>query len=284
MLRAVVCAAKRAGSGPPNRAGKGGGPEGLAISPDGAHLYTAASGEGEIGVFERDSQTGGIAFVEVQGVDGLLSASAVTVSPDGLHVYGTGLDDDAVVAFSRDGVTGELTWIETIRNDLVVDGLLGARDVAVSPDGASVYVAGNFDEAIAVFSRDAVTGQLTWIEVERDNVNGVNGLDSADRVVVSHDGSQVYATGCFEDSVVVFDRNASTGELEFVERKVIQSSLGFGAFGLAVSPDDDNVYVTGQIDDAIAVFQVVPEPARLLSQASAAAALFWLAGRRRCRA
>src|SRR5690606_18366225 len=42
-------------------------------------------------------------------------------------------------------------------------GLDGADDVAVSPDGKSVYVVGFLDRAIAVFSRNKSTGALTQL-------------------------------------------------------------------------------------------------------------------------
>ena len=104
---------------------------------------------------------------------------------------------------------------------------------------------------------------------------------SADAVVVSADGSQLFATGCFEDSVLVFDRNPATGEIEYLERQVIQAALFFGPIDVAVSPDNANVYVAGQIDDAIAVFQLVPEPSGAWLRGVAAGVLLLLARRRR---
>jgi 6-phosphogluconolactonase (cycloisomerase 2 family) len=37
----------------------------------------------------------------------------------------------------------------------------------VSPDGRHVYVAGQLDNAIAIFARDPLTGALTFVEAKR---------------------------------------------------------------------------------------------------------------------
>jgi DNA-binding beta-propeller fold protein YncE len=58
-----------------------------------------------------------------------------------------------VAVFSRNTTTGALTFVEFQRDeDGSVDGLDAARSVAVSPDGKHLYVAGQTDDAVAVFS------------------------------------------------------------------------------------------------------------------------------------
>ena len=160
--------------------------------------------------------------------------------------------------FSRNATTGALTFVE-IQKDGVggVDGLNGAHDVEVSADGVHVYASGQHDDAVVVFSRNATTGALTFVEFLKDGVGGVDGLDSALSVAITPDGKHVYATGALEDEVAVFSRNATTGALTFVE---IQKDGVGGVDGLdvttrvRVSPDGDHVYVTGLLDDAVAVF------------------------------
>ena len=62
-----------------------------------------------------------------------------------------------------------------------VSGLSGADDVGVSPDGDNVYVASFRDNAVAVFARDPMTASLTFLQEERDGVNGVDGLAGVGR-------------------------------------------------------------------------------------------------------
>ena len=85
-----------------------------------------------------------------------------------------------------------------------VDGLDGATSVTVSLDNQHVYAAGSFDYAIAVFSRNASTGALTFVEMLKDGADGVDGLNGARNVTVSPDNQHVYATGYFDDAIAVF--------------------------------------------------------------------------------
>src|SRR5436853_38308 len=204
-------------------------------------------------------------FLEVErngsgSITGLDGASGVAVSPDGRTVYATGEVDDALAVFHRDSATGALTFVEMQRDGSagVVQGLLGAKAVAVSPDGAHVYAAGSLENAVAVFGRDAATGKLTFIEVQREGQNGIVGLDRARALSVSPDGANLYVAGGYDDALVVFDRNPETGMLTSVQ--LLQDGVGGvnglnGADSVAVSPDGTHVLVTGSVDNALAVFQ-----------------------------
>ncbi len=196
----------------------------MTVSPDGNHLYVAGEGGDTVAVFSRDDNTGMLTFVEQQqdgqnGVDGLDRVSSVTISPDGKHLYVTGYWDDTVAVFSRDNNTGVLTFIEMYKDGQGgVDGLFGAISVTVSPDGKHLYVAGNRDDAVAVFSRDDNTGMLAFVEMHKDGQSGVDGLDAPNSVTVSPDGNHLYVAGLVDDAVVVFSRNDNTGALTFVEQ------------------------------------------------------------------
>ena len=95
------------------------------------------------------------------------------------------------------------------------DGLNGAYSVAVSPDGKHLYAAGADDDAVAVFSRDAATGRLTYVEMQQDGTGGSDGLNGAVSVTVSPDGKHLYAAGYEDDAVAVFRRDAATGSLTY---------------------------------------------------------------------
>ena len=107
----------------------------------------------------------------------------------GLFLIVVGLVVAALVAAS-----GVLTFIQ-VQKDATIDGLNRANSVLVSPDGQHIYVAGGQDDAVAVFSRNETTGELTFVEIQKDGVNGVDGLDLTRTVTVSPNGRHVYATG-----------------------------------------------------------------------------------------
>jgi 6-phosphogluconolactonase (cycloisomerase 2 family) len=264
-----------------------GGVEGLTdvfsvtVAPDGRHLYTAARTDDALVVFGRDSTTGSLTFVEVHkngvgGVDGLGDAVSVAMSPDGRHLYVAGRADSAVAVFSRDSTTGALGFVEVHIDGVVgVDGLDDVVSVAMSSDGRHLYAAGQLDDAVAVFSRDSTTGALTFVDVQKYGVEGVDGLNGATSVTLSLDGRYLYATGGSDkvrspaesqlgsaslerpDAVAVFSRDSTSGALAFVE--VQKDGVG-GVDGLflvrsvTVSPDGKNLYAAGGGDDAVAVF------------------------------
>lgn len=261
-------------------------------SPDGGHVYVASRTSDELLVFERDAGSGGLtprqliqtapmlasAGRQIGGINGF---AALAISPDGASVYAVSQADNAVVAFSRNDDPddtdsyGRLSLIEAIfQGDESptnpagpAQGLVGARGVAVSPDGFNVYVAAA-ESAVAVFRRDPTSGALTYSEVEEDGVDNPNdpgsevqGIGGAFGVAVSPDGQFVYVTGQSSDAVAVFARNQAGGQargrLTFMDHYVngIDGVNGITApAGLAFSPDGEHLYVTGQVSNSLAAF------------------------------
>jgi DNA-binding beta-propeller fold protein YncE len=103
-LRAVGCSFGRALSSP----------EGLALSPDGANLYTAAFATGAIDVLDRSAESGAVAqkpglagCVATRSVPGcthgraLRGVSSIALSPNGRYLYSTSFGSNAVDIFRR---------------------------------------------------------------------------------------------------------------------------------------------------------------------------------------
>ena len=118
--------------------------------------------------------------------------------------------------------------------------------MTVSPDGKHLYTAGPGENSVAVFSRASTTGELAFVEFEKDDVGGVDGLNGATSVTVSPDGKHVYVAR-FKNMAAVFSRNQTTSKLTFVESE--KEGVG-GVSGLSsdvsvkVSPDWNHVYIT----------------------------------------
>ena len=71
------------------------GPSGLAVSPDGIHVYTSAAESNSLVVFRRDATDDFLTYIESfsdgnDGVFGLFEASSVAVSPDGKFLVSGG--------------------------------------------------------------------------------------------------------------------------------------------------------------------------------------------------
>ncbi|MCH7801723.1 MAG: beta-propeller fold lactonase family protein [Chloroflexi bacterium] len=63
-------------------------------------------------------------------------------------------------------------------------------------------------------------GELTFVEVVKDGVGGVDGLNGAFSVTVSPDGKHLYAASWFDSAVAVFSRDSTSGALTWVEVQV----------------------------------------------------------------
>lgn len=235
----------------------------VAVSPDGAHVYAAGALDDTIAIFARDAGTGALTFVGAvadggAGGPALDNPAGVVVSPDGGHVFAVALVDDSVVSFARDAGTGALTFVEAEVDD-ETRALQGPTDLALSPDGAQLYVV-NFAEggdSLLTFAVDAETGALDLIDSEVQNVGGVDGLTGASAVVVSPDGRHVYATGSLSDTISTFERSAIDGSTTYVSTLTdgVAGVDGLnGPAGVTITPDGGYVLVAAANDGGIGIF------------------------------
>jgi 6-phosphogluconolactonase (cycloisomerase 2 family) len=201
------------------------GPETVTVSPDGRHVYVASYFGNSVAVLSRDIATGRLVqssditgCVSEDGTAGtcvdvtaLVTPEFVTVSPDGKNVYAVTDTGNSVVVFSRERITGALTQLSGVAGCVSEDGtggacaigkgLLGGESAALSPDGKNLYLASRISGAVAVFSRNAMTGELTQLSgiagcVSHDGTGGTcavgrGGLIGAMTVAVSPDGRHV---------------------------------------------------------------------------------------------
>ncbi len=240
-----------------------GGAFGTALSPDGAHLYVASKLDSSVTVFRRNGASGRLTLVETHrdgsgGMTSLGGAETPIVSPDGMHVYVAATDDDTITVFSRDEDSGALTYVEMKKDGTGgIDSLGRVQGLALSPDGASLYAAASDDNAVTVFDRDGQSGRLTLGAVYRDGFGGIDGIAGAEWVMASANGAWVYAVGDIDNGLAVFERNASTGRLTFVEqhRDGLAGVDGLGgAEEVLADSGTRTVYVVSDDDNAIAVF------------------------------
>jgi len=169
-----------------------------------------------------------------------------TITDDDRHLY-VGSGDDLTV-LARDPETGRVSLVETVPSQ-------GVADVAVSPDGATVYAVSNRGQsALEVFSRNTTTGTLTFLERFTNDVAGVTGIAGAVGVLVSPEGRTVYVSGHQTSSVAIFQRNLSTGRLTYAGVVNLSGITGQGgAFRAAVTDDGRFLYVPN-FNNALVVF------------------------------
>ncbi len=238
----------------------------IAVSPDGAQVYAVGYGDNSLAIFDRNSSTGTLTFVEhkkrgtMDGallIAGLKRPRALSVSPDGSSIYVTGYSDHSLAHFTV--AAGSVAYEGVYKHGL--GGVTRMRQpigLDVSEDGAQVYVASTRDDALVQFDRSAGDGSLTFVTAYRDGVDGNDGLDKASDVSVSPDGKNVYATGSGENKLAVFDRSAGDGTLTFDD--VMEDGVD-GVEGLAAvrsvqtSSDACHVWTSSPVDNSVAVFE-----------------------------
>jgi DNA-binding beta-propeller fold protein YncE len=206
------------------------------------HRYArAATGDGYVGAvvhLNRDPSNGSLYWNgclnttpahSCYAVDALGVPSNLTLDAAGRSVYFTAFDEHAgtIGLLRRDTSTGNLYWDSCVRDATHQAGACatsgvhglesGGWDVALSPDGQSVYATSNgLDWApnpsgLVVFNRDLGTGKLAWAGCFRDDgaLNGcarASGLDGAAGLALTADGTTVYVASMFYSAVTVLSR------------------------------------------------------------------------------
>jgi 6-phosphogluconolactonase (cycloisomerase 2 family) len=234
----------------------------ITVAPNGAHVYFerggVANGFAMIEVLERDGGTGALDSVQALDRDGTTvsgAPSGITVSPDDEHVYVAAASARSTFAYDRDPGTGLLAFVEF--HDTL--GVLEGRDVAVSPDGADVYVLGresfaNGETRIQAFARDAGSGALTPTVV----VDQIPDFNLGASLALSGDGANAYVGVDTGAAVASLARDQATGALSVVS--TVKDGVG-GATGLlgvqrvAVAPDGGHVFAVSYASSALGVLR-----------------------------
>ena len=183
----------------------------------------------------------------------------VVVNPAGSSVYVASDTDDSITAFVRKPA-GDLVFhscfaLGGASGCAPQDTLDGATGVAVSPDGASVFVASASGNSLTSFRRAAAGGLV----LDNSFTSSVR-LTGASGVTVSPDGASVYVAARTAGTINHLTRSAGGGlnlvachSDEPIGGCTSASSLA-GAYSVAVSPDGSSVYAASSVDDAITHF------------------------------
>ncbi len=262
------------------------------VSPENNNVYSVAI-NGALVEYSRNQANGSLTVIgcvtsastvcasadETKEVATMENPAAIAISPDGKNAYVVTQGHNNLVEFSRDPGTGLLTEIGCISKadtecaDHEAKGLNQPYGITVSPDGENVYVASYSDEAVAEFSRNTTTGELTQLASPNNCVSSTSlsecgttnaiGLEHAIGVVVSPGGEDVYVAAGGEEgagAIASFKREAGGAltQLPTTEACISEANTSclFGAAidgpeDLVISPDGKNVYTNSYKDNAV---------------------------------
>jgi len=257
----------------------------VAVSPDGRRVYvTGRRFPSGIAIFDRApdgsltqgegtagcvSHRGGLGCSAARGIG---APEEVAVTPDSRHVLVAGSRSNAVAVLSR--VAEGLAQAEGAAGCIAHEGaegcargrrLRGAVDIALSPDGRSVYVAASIGDGIAILRRNRTSGVLRQPAGRAGCVGQGGGggctpgraLDEVWGIALSPDGRNLYAVSSKVNMLGAMARDRVTGVLSqlpgrhacFIRAGGVGCPDGRGltvAVAVTVSPDGRNVYVASE--------------------------------------
>jgi WD40 repeat protein len=179
--------------------------------------------------------------------------SSLVVSPDGSTVFVTGASQrwpyPAFATVAYDAVSGKTVWEQTYRG-----AGSGARadDIAISPDGSIVIVAGETESTttgrdIAIVAYDAATGASLWSR-RYDEGGGESAYSIAvdpvsRRFFITGDASN--ATGGAQVVTIAYDYGTTAATRRWVRRYQGPAGGDDVGYRVGVSPDGSGVFVSG---------------------------------------
>jgi YVTN family beta-propeller protein len=194
-------------------------PRGVAVAPDGRHVYVTNVGSKNMSVIDATSNS------VTATIPAGYYPQEVAVAPDGRHVYVTKDYSDVSV-------------IDTVSNSVTATIPVGSQalGVAVAPDGRHAYVTKNYSDTVSV------------IDTTSNSVTATISTTDPRGVAVAPDGRHAYVTNYGSHDVSVIDTvsNSVTATIP----------AGTNPWGVAVTPDGRHAYVTNSGSNTISMIEV----------------------------
>ena len=203
-------------------------PKELLLSSDGRFIYVSSEDEDGVAVFKRDPDSGLLEFSNTNGdPDRPLLPSVSVDSPDGKYVYA--IDEKGVLlVFERNAKTGELKKLFSSSPFLDVVESLPFK-MALSPDGAFLYVAQVGRERIIALKKDEPTGEMTFVKMFRVGGKDPSNPPTIQDLKSSSDGSVLLALTAGDRGLILFNRNLDSGNLVVSDHVDLNQRPNIGA-------------------------------------------------------
>ncbi|HRQ63609.1 MAG TPA: beta-propeller fold lactonase family protein [Xanthomonadaceae bacterium] len=195
--------------------------------------------------------------------------TAIAASALGQYVYASGTHNGigSLAVYRRDPLSGALDQRQLLQNGSGgVSGIAGAAHLVLSSDERFVYVAGQDSDAVAVFARDGVSGELSFLARYVDGEFGIDGIGGVRRLLMGPGGNRLYAAGMLDDAIAVFTVNASSGLLT-PSSLIRQSDAGVdglnGVSAIAWTANDSHLLAVATDNQSLSAFARHPSTGAL---------------------
>jgi 6-phosphogluconolactonase (cycloisomerase 2 family) len=238
-------------------------PTDAAFSPDSKFVYVIDDKDAAVVVL-RVTSASKLQFVEsfADPERCLAGARGIAMHPSGEAIFVVSTSGHLSV-LARDATTGKLTVRQILKDEQDgVHGFAGVYGVCASPDGRFVYTCSGKeggDQAIAAFRWEG--GKLHLLQEFIADQSDLVGYRIANEIIVTPDGTSLFASGTGSGSLACFDRDPASGKLVFrasYRSDATGAAVEKGATGLACSPDSKFLFVTIDDGNAVSVFQRKP--------------------------
>ena len=191
----------------------GGGPDQVAVTPDGASLYVTNAFKYVSVVNIAKTTVTDIPFDKSELSPDILYGEAI--APDGKHAY---------VAVQNPFHGDKVSVIDTATKQVSATIQVSRpHQVVISPNGKRLYVTGD-------------KGGVSVVNTANDKIITTVHLDEpANGMAVTPDGKRLYVTGS----------SGSVSVISVAKRKIVHTIPGAGTGGVAFSPNGNRAYVVG---------------------------------------
>lgn len=215
---------------------------GLALSPDGRHLYATDYGGASVSQFSV-SAAGAPVALSPSTVSAGLAPGAVAVTPDGAWAYVANTSGDSLSLYARRS-NGTLQALSTATVSVADEGSK-PQALAVHPTGSALFVALAGSAKVLSYRIDTTTGALT--------LAGSASTGSTPRALsLSPDGSSLYVANAGAGTLSQF----SVSGTSLTPKSTRSVTTGGTPSGVAVSPDGRRVYVSNAADATLSQYAV----------------------------
>ena len=235
----------------------GAGPCHLSLDPTGRLLLVANYASGSLTVFpvRADGSLEAASQVIQHAGSGPVAdrqegphAHCIVPDPTGRYALAADLGIDKMLVYRIDLEAKRLEPADPPSASLAAGA--GPRHIALHPNGRWLYVTGELDSTLTVFSWDAERGVLQPVQVISTVPEGWTGTNYPAEVAVAPSGRFVYMSNRGHDSIAIFAADEATGKLTPLSHEPTQGAFPrhfaldpTGAFMLVANQDGDNVVV-----------------------------------------
>ncbi len=185
-------------------------------------------------------------------------AHCMALDASGRFAFVCDLGLDRIMSYRFDATQGTLTANQPAFTATKPGA--GPRHLAFHPKGRQAYVINEINSTIVHYSCDTNAGTLTEMQTVSALPEGFTGTSTAAEIAVHPSGKFLYGSNRGDDSIAVFNIDAATGNLAFLERVPTQ---GRNPRHFAIDPSGKLLFAANQNSGNIVIFNLDPATGKL---------------------